>query len=219
MAAGRPPKLDLVIRHRDVYDTTVDPPRVTGREPVTVIDSIVGDLRAGMPAHRAAKRAGISSDTFYEWEKVAGRARAKQQRPGAKLTAYDVGCLEFSDRVNQAELEWELATNIELERISRGGIVTETVVEVRDNAGTLVSRKVTTGATLPDARTLLTRLKLRLPDVYRERIDVGGDGEGGAIPVELRARSLAEALRDFQDAAAEKGRKAPRSRRKPPAAS
>lgn len=197
---GRPPKLDAIVNTRAVLDDDGHP---TGdRAPVTLIEQITNDLRAGMPVHRAAKRAGITSETFYSWEKSAGRARtmvASGQVAASRLKAYDRKCIEFSDRVNDAELEWELRQNVELERVARGGIVqTSTVVKVDAN-GVELERRTTTSTTLPDPHVLLARLKLRFPKSYSDRVVVAGDTESGAIPIEVRAASLADAAARFHD--------------------
>lgn len=197
MPGGRPPKGSDVITHRPVVDPDTHQP--TGETvPVTRIDQICDDLAIGMPAHRAAQRAGIAVATFYLWEKTAGRARATRAS-GGKLTADEKRCLEFLDRVMDAELRWEARQNATLEQISRGGILQETVVEKVDDKGK-VTRTVTSSATLPDARTTLTRLRQRFPKNYQDRVVIEGTGEDGAIPVEHRVQSLADALAQFQAA-------------------
>jgi hypothetical protein len=208
MPGGRPPKLELVVDRVPVIDPETKQPTGDMR-PVTMIEKLTGDLRVGMPVHRAAKRAGITSETFYQWEKSAGRARTVlASNDDAEISDYDRLCIAFSDAVDQAELEWEARQNTELERLARGGIEQiETVVKV-DTAGQEIERRTKTTRTLPDANVLLTRLKLRFPKEYAERHVLAGDTESGAIPVEVRVAALAEAAQRF---AAETR---PRSRRR-----
>lgn len=213
MPGGRPPKLDLIVDRVPVIDPESKQPTGDLRG-VTMIEKLTGDLRVGMPVHRAAKRAGITSETFYQWEKSAGRARTVLANdPDAEISDYDRLCIVFSDAVDQAELEWEARQNTELERLARGGIEqVETVVKVqRDPATgqeTELERRTKTTRTLPDANVLLTRLKLRFPKEYAERHVLAGDSESGAIPVEIRVAALADAAQRF---AAENR---PRSRRR-----
>lgn len=211
MPGGRPPKAKDIIGRRPLLD---DNGHDTGKTtPIRRIDQICDDLAIGMPIRRACKRAGIAEATFYLWEKTAGRALATLHNPdgnGTKdLTDDEKRCVEFLERVTAAELEWESRSNAALERLAAGGIiqVTETVkVQVIKGADgetereEEIERTTRTTETLPDARVLMGRLKVRFPADYQERVIVAGTGEDGAIPVEHRVQSLADALAQFQAA-------------------
>lgn len=219
MAGGRPPKLSVVVDRVPVLNADGEP---TGElRDVTMIEHLATDLGVGMPVHRAAKRAGITSETFYQWEKAAGRARTRLAN-GVEhddLTDYDRLCIEFSDRVNAAELAWEARQNAELERLGRGGIPTLTVREKVDGQGNVIERTETRSTTLPDAQVLLSRLRLRFPKDYSDRLVIAGEGEGGAIPVEVRAAALASAAERFAASKPRSRRAARRRLRRRPAPS
>lgn len=194
---GRPSKINDVVATRPVLDAEGNPTGETTE--ITVADQIVADVRTGMYADRAARRAGITTRTFYEWEKI-GRETQRRLDAGeitaSKLRAYERRCLDFSLAIEQAEVEWETRANADLERIARGGIPQrETIVKVGTD-GQEIERRTKESHTLPDAAVIMKRLALRFPDRYTARVQVEGTGEGGEIPVDVRIRNLGDALRD-----------------------
>lgn len=194
---GRPSKINDVVATRPVLDGDGNPTGETVE--ITVADQIVADVRTGMYADRAARRAGITTRTFYEWEKI-GRETQRRLDAGeitpSKLRAYERRCLDFSLAIEQAEVEWETRANADLERIARGGILQrETIVKV-DAEGREIERRTKEATTLPDAAVIMKRLALRFPDRYTSRVQVEGTGEGGEIPVDVRIRNLGDALRE-----------------------
>lgn len=197
---GRPSKINDVIAERPVVDENGDP---TGDiVEITVADQIISDVRAGLYAERAARRAGIATSTFYDWEKRGREARRQidaGQTTLSQLRVNERRCLEFSEAVEQAEAEWEARANVDLERLSRGGVaIVETTVKVGPD-GNVLEERTKTSHTLPDAATIEWRLERRFPDRYGRRTKIEGTGEGGAVPVELRAKQLGEALREHAE--------------------
>lgn len=194
---GRPSKINDVVAERPVLDENGDP---TGDVvEITVADQIVADVRAGLYAERAARRAGIHTSTFYEWEKVGRESRRRieaGQTTLSQLRVYERRCLDFSEAVAQAEAEWEARANVDLERLARGQIAVVETTEKVDADGRVLERRTKTSHTLPDAAVLRWRLERRFPDRYGHRTLVEGTGDDGAIPVELRAKQLGEALRE-----------------------
>lgn len=194
---GRPSKITSSIERRQPDGTT---------QTLTVGEAIEADCRTlGMRAERAAARAGINKDTFHEWEKVAGRAREALAR-GDRVDAHARRCLDFSDRIFAAEVDWQARMEAAAEQLARGGVLQETttnVVKVNE-AGEEVERstRTQTAHTLPDGQMIRWRLERRLPAEFREHVLVEGAGEGGAIPVEVRAAALGEALAAYQVAQA-----------------
>lgn len=193
---GRPPKLDEIIGTKLVKrDPGTDNERVES-VPVTRIEQIVGDIRVGLNAERAAARAGIHRDTQKDWEHTASAARAALAQ-GLKtiddLTEKESSCLDFSDALHDAEIEWELQANMLLQGLAQGGQVLEIVTTKRsaDGKETTTTRRETT---LPDRDVLKWRLRHRFPERYTERVLVEGTGDDGAIPIAVRAASLAETL-------------------------
>lgn len=206
MPGGRPPKLDEVIRHRDVRDP--DTQELVDSRPVTRREQILADIGTGMYAERACRANGVHKDTFYEWEKIAGhvlereaKARQNGSRPIAR-SMHEKACVEFSDAIRGAEAEWERAKNVELERLERGG-VTRTIETVKvqlnaDGTEKVVERSTRTETTLPDAAITQWRLTRRFPRLYNPRTVLAGiDDAGEEAPlasVEERADALAARL-------------------------
>lgn len=204
---GRPPILDEVIGSRAVFDPTTK--EVVGTEPLTRLEQIVGDVRVGLNAERASKRAGIHRDTFDDWERTAAAVRKRQaqlavDQPDPELTPKERLACEFSDAVHDAEIEWQLQSEMLLQDLAQGGrrVVITTVVE---KDGQIIKQETKTSYTLPDAEVIKWRLKHRFPGEYADRLQVEGTGEDGAIPVEVRAQSLGESLAAFLEARAEQG--------------
>lgn len=185
---GRPSKIDAVIGHDQAG------------QPITASDRIIQALRAGNYVETAAMSVGISKMSVYEWLKVGGQAAMKINAPGgnlSKLSQHERKCLAFSDAVREAEAAWEVDSNARLQQLAIGGVTTKTVTEKVDADGKLLERTVKTETHAPSAQVLEWRLTRRFPNRYSQRVEVSGPG-GEAVPVEVRARSLADALRDFQ---------------------
>lgn len=194
---GRPTKLSDVIGQRAVIDPTSKQP--TGQTvDVTRTEQIVGDIRIGLTAHRAAKRAGIHRQTLDAWEQEAADLRQRlatrpDDYPPLELTAKQADLLEFSDAIHRAELEWQVQCEMLLQQGSQGGgQIVETHETFKD--GKLVESRTVTKTLAPDHRVTQWRLKHRLPTEYVERVQIEGTGEGGAIPLDVRADAVGDAL-------------------------
>lgn len=193
---GRPSKIN------DVIATRTDPETGTTIE-ITVAEQIIGDVRTGMYAERAARRAGIATSTFYEWEKIGRETRRRLDSGEVTLSSLRVRerrCLDFSEAVEVAEVEWETRKNADLERLARGGVEQiETIVKVErgeDGTEREIERRTKRSTTLPDKDVIRWQLRHRLPAIYTDRVTVEGTGEGGAIDVDVRVRNLGDALRE-----------------------
>lgn len=204
MPGGRPPKLDDVIRHREIRDDNGD---VIERVPVTRREQIISDIGTGLHVERACAANGIHSSTFYDWEKIAGSVlerEAKAIENGSRPIARSMrekALVEFSESVRVAEAEWERAKNVELERLERGGVqrTIETVKVQLQSDGTekIVERSTRTETTLPDASITQWRLTRRFPRRYNPRTVLAGideDGEEAPLQVEERAENIAARL-------------------------
>lgn len=189
---GRPPKLDEIIGTKLVKNAAGD----VEQAPITRIEQIVADIRVGLNAERACARAHIDRDTLKDWERTASQVRtglAQGTIAPSKLTTKQQRCVEFSAALHDAELEWELQANLLLQGLAQGGRKLE-VVTTRVRSDGKVETTTKTETTEPDKDVLKWRLMRRFPDIYTERVVIEGTGEDGAIPVEVRARSLAEAV-------------------------
>lgn len=175
---------------------------IDGR-PVTATEQILADLRIGNYLETASKRAGLSKDTTGRWTQIGARAWRdvhEGRRRLEDLTDHETACLEFSRAVDRAMSESETRLLAELERASRGGRVTTTVVEKRDANGQVIERSERTTTEGPDLPTLRWRLERKFPDRWgRQVVEVTG-AEGGPIEVTVaeRAASIAEELARFQ---------------------
>lgn len=193
---GRPPKLDEIIGTRLVKRNPGTPDEHVEAVPLSRIDQIVGDIKVGLNAERAAARAGIRRETQKEWENTASAARtalAQGTRTEDELTDKERSCLSFSNTLHDAEIEWELQSNMLLQGLAQGGQVLEVIttrVEPNGKTTTTTRRE----STLPDPKVLMWRLQHRFPDRYTQKVVVAGAGEDGAIPVEVRAANIAAAV-------------------------
>jgi len=198
--AHRPVELQRVVRAGDETRTEV-----------TVADQIVAAVRAGNSVEVAAAAAGIAKSTLMDYLRTGARIRARIAAGGvvpADFSAKEQACADLSDRVFVAQAEFEVATLILVDRVARGGIPKETVVEKHARVGegddarfVLIERTTRTTHTLPDARIALQRLVFRHPDRYaRTRLELY---QGDATPSELdlseddAARIALESLRSL----------------------
>jgi hypothetical protein len=193
---GRPTKINDIVQTRPILDETGEP---TGDvQEITVADQIIGDVRVGLYAERAARRAGIATSTFYDWEKLGRETRRRLERGEVNLSDLRVKerrCLEFSEAVDRAEVEFETRAQADLERLARGQIaIVETTTKVNDK-GETVETRTKRSHTLPDPAVIQWRLERRFPEIYGRRTKIEGTGEDGSIPVEVRAANLGAALR------------------------
>lgn len=190
---GRPSRIDAVLA------------RTPDGKPITVADRIITALRNGNYLEPAAAAAGVHKSSVYEWLKVGANANAKLQQPGVNksaLSQHERRCALFSDAVAEAEAAWEADANEQLHRLGTGQITAVTVtekVQVSDEHpdGKIIERTTKTETLAPNPQVLEWRLMRRFPERYTGRVEVSGPG-GEPIPIEVRARNLAEALRDFQ---------------------
>jgi hypothetical protein len=185
---GRPSKIHDVVNVRD------DGTRVT------VADRIVAALRAGNYLEPSAQAVGVAKTTVYEWIKLGGAAQRRITNDGVNrsaLSQHERRCLDFADAVADAQAEWEVDANARLQRLAVGDHTVVTVTEKVNADGELLERTTKTERLAPSAQVLEWRLTRRFPDRYSQRVEVSGP-EGAAIPVEVRARNLADALRQHQ---------------------
>lgn len=186
---GRPPKHDDIIGQRPVIDPATKQPIPGRTEQITRTQQIVGDIRVGLNAERAAKRAGLSRETLHAWEQIACEVRARlanaPEGGTVDITDRESDLLSFSDALHAAELEWQTQMELVLQGAAQGG--TEVVERLEVKKGDRIVETRTTTKTLPpDLATVRWRLKHRFPDQYSERVIVTGEGDDGAIPVEVR---------------------------------
>lgn len=194
---GRPPKLNDIVAQRPILDDHKQP---TGQfAPMTRLDQIVADIRVGMNAERACARAGIDAETLKHKERQACELRKAVLDAGDvgyELTDLEGDLLDFSAALHDAELEWQLRSEMLLEQHSQGGVeITETTVVLKNGKPTETRTKTTT--TLPDPKLITWRLKHRFPELYQERVQITGVDDG-PVKVDLGARAdaIADALEE-----------------------
>lgn len=178
--------IDKVIAHTD-----------DGRE-VTVSDRILASIRAGNYFEPSCKAATIDPRTAWDWRKLAGSALLRELgRDKPHFTKHEARCIEFTSAVEDAEAQWEVMANAQLEQIGRGGQVTTVTTTKYDPQGHVMERTVRETVAEPNAQVLQWRLTRRFPDRYRESIEVRNPAE---LSIEERARALVENLQDLVDA-------------------
>lgn len=198
MPGGRPSKID-------------QPAKVLpdGTE-LTIGEAVVRAVGLGQEYTAAAKGAGISTATLHTWRVNGARARTAQLR-GRKITQNDAKLAAFLDALERAESEAELER---LGRIAHAAQpqqivkVVEKVQLVTAEDGTVtehVVERTTTTETRPGQWTAdAWWLERRMPHRYARRLELSGP-EGGAIPIEDRARTLADSLAEFLTSTDESG--------------
>jgi hypothetical protein len=172
--------------------------REVGRDqegnPITSADRIVQAIRAGNYIEAAAPLGGVDKRTAYHWLKTGAKAYAKDD---AVRTDFERACMSFSHAVAKAQAEAEAEDVAQLARLARGGLP-QIVTTVKIVDGKEVERTTKTEATLPNDRVLTWRLERRFPDRWgRQRVELTGP-EGEAIPVEVRATKLVEAIEELR---------------------
>lgn len=185
--AGRPSALE----------DEIDVPTANGTMiRVTVEDRIVELMRTGAHVDTAAASIGVMRNVLHDWLRIGARSRRELTRfPDATLSPHQTRCVRFSIAVDQAQAEWLLRQEALLEAAgrTRKRVVT---TQKADATGQIVETSTRTEDEGPDMATVRWRLE-RHP-ASRETYGVtrvehtGPDGE--AIPVELRAQSLAEKI-------------------------
>lgn len=171
---GRPSKLDqkLVVT------------RNGQRTEITVADRIIEYLRGGAYVERACAAVDVRKGTFYGWLQIAGQARSLLVLDdNAKLTDHQRRCLEFSDAVDRAEAEYEIAGLLALEQLAQG-VTRETVTErwEIDSRGEerLIERKVVRSTGEPSVAAITWKLTRRFPERYQTNFDPGAAAASGA---------------------------------------
>lgn len=174
MPGGRPSALDKIVTTRLTPDGVIN---------ITAGDRIIELMRIGATVERAARSVDINKGTLYAWIKNAATARSLLVvNPDHKLTPHQQACLEFSDSVDRAESEYEMASLGLIERLANG-VVRETVTERweheldrltglplydTDNRPVmrLAHRTVQRSTAEPDLRAITWKLERRFRDRY-----------------------------------------------------
>lgn len=195
---GRPSKLDqkLVVT------------RGGQRVEITVADRIIEYLRGGAYVERACAAVDVRKGTFYGWLQVAGQARSLLVLDeDVKLTDHQRRCLEFSDAVDRAEAEYEIAGLLALEQLAQG-VTRETVTErwEVDARGEerLVERRVVRQTGEPSVAAITWKLTRRFPERYQLNFDPGAAAAAGA-DVDLGEAAMNEMIADVDRFLAEAG--------------
>lgn len=188
MPGGRPSKIDQPVRQRPDGTT------------VTAGQEFIDRIRLGLPHDQAAASANLDRRTILNW-RIKGSSALAKQLTGKRLTAAEQRYAEFVRNLERAEADAETSRLGVIERAASGGItITEThETHALDAQGVLVlrERRTVTKQLAPQWTAAAWWLERRLPQRYARRVELSGP-EGGAIPIEDRARDLASALRDFQ---------------------
>lgn len=192
---GRPPKLTEVIGRVPIFNDDGD---AVGMADQTRLEAIVADIRVGLNAERACDRHDVKRQTLKAWEAIAHDVRkraAQQPDEDIECTEYELACVDFSDALHAAELEWHSGMELLLQDLSQGGRKVD-VITVEEKGGEVVKSTTKTSYTLPDADVIKWRLKHRFPAEYADRVQIEGTGEDGAIKVDIGARAdaIADAL-------------------------
>lgn len=196
---GRPSKMDQPARQND--DGSI----------VTIAEAVIEAVGMGQDYVAAAKGAGISTTTLHTWRVNGARAQTAQLK-GQKISAEDQHLVDFLNALLKAESNAELERLAIIHRASQPHQVVKVVERVTVDAQgkeTLVERATTTETRPGQWTSAAWWLERRIPSRYARRLEVSGPA-GGAIPVEDRARTLADSLAtylagvtDAQEAAAE----------------
>jgi hypothetical protein len=201
---GRPTAMD-----RNVQVTRPDGRTVT----VPVADVIIERTRLGAPRRAAALSAGIAMGTLFAWvargrHAAAALAVAIAAQPDADpaelsadlLTDHDRACIEFAERLDRADGEFQVAALGRIQQAANGGLAsTKTTSQVRTNAQGQVEQVDTTVTEVvgPVWQANAWLLERRWPREYGRSDELrvtGQDGEGGESPAAVLARNVREIL-------------------------
>lgn len=172
--AGRPPKLDQVLRRHD--DGRVE----------TVADRIAAHVRAGGYIEEAAAACDVSKQAVYDWLKIGAKAQAHLAagKPKRELSRHQLRCAEFSDSVASCDAIATMTDVALTAKLAAGVERTIETVKV-DQSGKIVERTVRTESAVPDGAMIRWRLERRKPHQWGrlQRIEISGL-EGGPIELE-----------------------------------
>lgn len=170
---------------------------------VTVADAIARAIAEGNYVETAAKLAGVSKVTVYDWLKRGARARMRAIKTDSPIARADRPYVAFLNAVDEAEAEAEARDVRSLANLGNGGIHVETVtvkvaVDAEGNEKEL-ERTTRTERTLPDARVLMWRLERRHTERWGRLGSLEVTGPNGAPPLSAdeRAKSLAAAMEEY----------------------
>lgn len=180
--------------------TDVGVPGRTGR-PTKLTDDVQERILAAARGHQrvevAAELAGISRETFYNWLRLAAKAKEHLARGGkmTELTALDRRCMDFSEALRQALAQAEgLAVRNVINAGSRASVETKRTrrhVGLDENNQPIYAEEVTTTERPPDWRAEAWWLE-HGPTVSgqyagRQRVELTG-AEGGPLAIEFATR-------------------------------
>jgi hypothetical protein len=182
----------------------------------TNADRIIELMATGASAEACAGSVGINRSTLHDWLKIGARTRTaihagKLSHPNDPdgeqplPDTHSLRCMQFSNDVEKARTEWLIRQEALLEAAGRPSERTIETVQL-DPAGNELARTRKTERVAPDMATVRWRLE-RHPisrDAYgaRQAIELSGP-QGEAIPVEVRAGSLADKIAELRDKRAE----------------
>jgi hypothetical protein len=189
---GRPTAMD-----RNVQVTRPDGRTVT----VPVADVIIERTRLGAPRRAAALSAGIAMGTLFACVAIAAQPDADPAELSADLlTDHDRACIEFAERLDRADGEFQVAALGRIQQAANGGLAsTKTTSQVRTNAQGQVEQVDTTVTEVvgPVWQANAWLLERRWPREYGRSDELrvtGQDGEGGESPAAVLARNVREIL-------------------------
>jgi hypothetical protein len=135
----------------------------------TTITTLAQLVRAGSAPDYAAATLGVTPNLLATWTRK-GRATLASYHNGRAWNTFndhELLCATLTDQLTRSEGEWEAASAITLESLSRPRTTTTTKTTTKNGQEPTVETTVREVA--PDARIIQWRLAQRLPKVYGSR--------------------------------------------------
>lgn len=169
--------------------TPAKPRGKTGPKPLlneAILEQLLEARRRGLPLVKAAKWAGISYPTLYNW---TVRGRSALERPASKWDPFDKKCVEMVRLLDKVEAEWIMRC--------------EQVLALAMETG--AGRDAWSNAT-PDEKdralkTAMWKLSHQAPEDYstQQRTELTG-ADGGPVDVALSLEDVWEIMADARKA-------------------